>query len=64
LFFLKIFEGMKAYRGDDNKIRLFRPDLNMKRMLSSAERMVLPVRTNDKDIHLVYFVYRHSMEMN
>jgi branched-chain amino acid aminotransferase len=34
---------MKAYRGDDGKIRLFRPDLNMKRMLTSAERSVLPV---------------------
>jgi len=38
----EIFEGMKAYRGDDGKIRLFRPDLNMKRMLTSAERSVLP----------------------
>lgn len=34
---------MKAYRGDDGKIRLFRPDLNMKRMINSAERSVLPV---------------------
>lgn len=34
---------MKAYRGVDGKIRLFRPDLNMKRMLTSAERSVLPV---------------------
>lgn len=38
----EIFEGMKAYRGSDGKIRLFRPDLNMKRMLTSAERSVLP----------------------
>ncbi|CAF0819394.1 unnamed protein product [Adineta ricciae] len=38
----ELFEGMKAYRGDDGKIRLFRPDLNMKRMLSTAERSVLP----------------------
>ncbi|RWS24970.1 branched-chain-amino-acid aminotransferase: cytosolic-like protein [Leptotrombidium deliense] len=40
---LELFEGMKAYRGFDNKIRLFRPDLNMKRMLSSAERLSLPL---------------------
>ena len=41
---------MKAYRGVDGKIRLFRPDLNMKRMLTSAERSVLPVgkRTNER----------------
>ena len=28
----EIFEGMKAYRGTDGKIRLFRPTLNMARM--------------------------------
>ncbi|UJR08682.1 hypothetical protein I4U23_012940 [Adineta vaga] len=38
----ELFEGMKAYRGVDGKIRLFRPDLNMKRMISTAERSVLP----------------------
>jgi len=35
---------MKAYRTSNGKILLFRPDLNMKRMLTSAERSVLPVR--------------------
>ncbi|RWS17847.1 branched-chain-amino-acid aminotransferase: cytosolic-like protein [Dinothrombium tinctorium] len=39
----QLFEGMKAYRGFDNKIRLFRPDLNMQRMLSSAKRLNLPL---------------------
>jgi branched-chain amino acid aminotransferase len=41
---------MKAYRGNDGTIRLFRPDLNMKRMLSTAERSVLPVRINISNI--------------
>ncbi|XP_039617511.1 branched-chain-amino-acid aminotransferase, cytosolic isoform X1 [Polypterus senegalus] len=39
---VELFEGMKAYRGDDNIIRLFRPDLNMQRMLRSACRVCLP----------------------
>ncbi|XP_037000717.2 branched-chain-amino-acid aminotransferase, cytosolic isoform X4 [Artibeus jamaicensis] len=39
---LKLFEGMKAFRGVDNKIRLFRPDLNMDRMYRSALRATLP----------------------
>ena len=30
------FEGLKAFRGADGKIRLFRPDRNAKRMASSA----------------------------
>uniref|UniRef100_A0A6J0V9A1 Branched-chain-amino-acid aminotransferase n=2 Tax=Pogona vitticeps TaxID=103695 RepID=A0A6J0V9A1_9SAUR len=37
-----LFEGMKAYRGEDGKIRLFRPSLNMDRMLRSAVRATLP----------------------
>jgi branched-chain amino acid aminotransferase len=39
-----VFEGMKAYRKDDGKVVLFRPDMNMKRMNSSAKRIALPVR--------------------
>lgn len=57
---------MKAYRGSDGKIRLFRPDLNMKRMLTSAERSVLPVRISiekQEKIEIGFFS-RHSMGMN
>ncbi|CAO2658816.1 Nn.00g065390.m01.CDS01 [Neocucurbitaria sp. VM-36] len=36
------FEGMKLYRGHDGKLRLFRPDLNCKRMLMSTNRIALP----------------------
>ncbi|KAI9811632.1 MAG: hypothetical protein M1827_005381 [Pycnora praestabilis] len=36
------FEGMKAYRGYDGKLRLFRPDRNCERMLGSATRISLP----------------------
>uniref|UniRef100_A0A8C7A7B5 Branched-chain-amino-acid aminotransferase n=2 Tax=Neovison vison TaxID=452646 RepID=A0A8C7A7B5_NEOVI len=40
---VELFEGLKAFRGVDNKIRLFRPDLNMDRMQRSAVRATLPV---------------------
>lgn len=36
------FEGLKAYRGFDGKLRLFRPDCNARRMLTSAVRISLP----------------------
>ncbi|KAH9906665.1 branched-chain amino acid aminotransferase [Xylariomycetidae sp. FL2044] len=36
------FEGLKAYRGYDGKLRLFRPDCNTNRMLMSAVRISLP----------------------
>ena len=37
-----IFEGMKAYRGADDQIFLFRPDDNLSRMNQSAQRMCMP----------------------
>ncbi|XP_069346392.1 branched-chain-amino-acid aminotransferase, cytosolic isoform X6 [Eulemur rufifrons] len=39
---VELFEGLKAFRGVDNKIRLFRPNLNMDRMHRSAVRVTLP----------------------
>ena len=33
---------MKAYRGEDGRLRLFRPDRNMARMLKTASRSALP----------------------
>lgn len=34
---------MKAYKGIDGSLRLFRPDLHLERFRISAERLVLPV---------------------
>ncbi|KAF3058130.1 Branched-chain-amino-acid aminotransferase, mitochondrial [Daldinia childiae] len=36
------FEGLKAYRGFDGKLRLFRPDCNATRFLMSSVRISLP----------------------
>jgi branched-chain amino acid aminotransferase len=36
------FEGLKAYKHDDGKISIFRPDKNAKRFNKSAERMCMP----------------------
>ncbi|MDE7091236.1 MAG: branched chain amino acid aminotransferase, partial [Bacteroidales bacterium] len=35
------FEGMKAFRGKDGKIRMFRPDENAKRLLLSANGVMM-----------------------
>ncbi|XP_070557934.1 branched-chain-amino-acid aminotransferase, cytosolic-like [Ptychodera flava] len=47
---VELFEGMKAYRGEDNKIRMFRPEMNMKRMLRSTQRASLPEFDGDEFI--------------
>ncbi|XP_060665708.1 branched-chain-amino-acid aminotransferase-like [Drosophila nasuta] len=39
---VELFEGMKAYRGVDGKIRIFRADMNMNRMNLAAQRSGLP----------------------
>ncbi|CAM9271524.1 unnamed protein product [Heterosigma akashiwo] len=36
---LECFEGMKAYKGVDGKIRLFRPDLNIQRLNNGMRRL-------------------------
>lgn len=40
--FSQLFEGLKAYRGVDGRIRVFRPELNMLRMNNSAKSSGLP----------------------
>jgi branched-chain amino acid aminotransferase len=37
-----IFEGLKAFKNEDGRYGLFRPDLNIKRMNKSAVRMCMP----------------------
>ena len=47
---LQAFEGLKAYIDQEGKIRLFRPDMNMKRLQNSCARLHFPVDSN------LYFV--------
>ncbi|CAL9729178.1 branched-chain-amino-acid aminotransferase, cytosolic [Monosporozyma unispora] len=49
----ELFEGMKAYRTEDNKITMFRPDMNMKRMNKSASRILLPNFDGEELIKLI-----------
>jgi branched-chain amino acid aminotransferase len=46
----EIFEGLKAYRTQDGKINLFRPEENCKRFNRSAKRIVMP--EVDVELHL------------
>lgn len=44
-----VFEGLKAYRTPDDRILLFRPDQNMKRMNASCDRLSMP-QINEEEI--------------
>ncbi|NLA39780.1 MAG: branched-chain amino acid aminotransferase, partial [Methanomicrobiales archaeon] len=45
-----IFEGMKAFRGEDGIVRLFRPEQNIARLNRSAERMAIPLIDEKKTL--------------
>jgi branched-chain amino acid aminotransferase len=42
-----VFEGLKAYRGDDGQVLVFRPYDNLKRMNISARRLCMPEITEE-----------------
>ena len=48
-----VFEGLKAYYGEDNRIRLFRPHMNARRLNASAERLCMPTMDPDFFIEAV-----------
>lgn len=52
-----LFDGCKAIRGHDGKVRLFRPERHCERMTHGATRMAMPMVTADVMLHaLVEFV--------
>ena len=48
-----IFEGLKAYRGKDDQLFLFRPKENFERMNSSAVRMCMPRIPPEKIVNIL-----------
>lgn len=59
---LQAFEGLKAYRGADNKVRLFRPDENAKRMERSAKFIGLQSPPSDMFIEACKRVVAENLE--
>ncbi len=47
------FEGLKAYRTDEGKIQLFRPEMNARRMITSNERLCMPGFPEDMFVEAV-----------
>ena len=47
----EVFEGMKAYRTQEGKIQLFRPQENFKRLNSSNKRLVIPEIDEEFALH-------------
>ena len=47
------FEGLKAYSTEDERILLFRPLENAKRMQKTAKRLLMPIITTEFFLHAV-----------
>ena len=58
---LEIFEGLKAFRGVDGKIRLFRAEENARRMRSSAERLCMEAPDDDMFIEVCAEAVRRNL---
>ena len=55
-----IFDGLKAFRGVDGKVRLFRPQKHVERLIHSAKRMCIPPL--DADLALQSIIQLVGME--
>ena len=56
------FEGLKAFRGVDGKIRLFRPEMNFKRMRDSAEYLDMPCPSEELFIDMCVRCVKDNLE--
>ena len=59
---LELFEGLKAFRGVDGSIRMFRPDANAARMQASAHKLCLPAPTTEMFIEACAEVVRRNLD--
>ena len=57
---VELFEGLKAFRGADGKVRLFRVEENARRMQSSAARLCLPVPSEEMIINACIEVVKRN----
>ena len=59
---LEAFEGLKAFRGVDGKVRLFRVEENGKRLQSSARKLCLPVPPLEMFVEACYEVVKRNID--
>ena len=50
---VQCFEGLKAYRGARGEVRLFRPELNARRLANSLKRLELPAIPENEFVDLI-----------
>ncbi len=56
------FEGLKAFRGIDGKVRMFRPQDNARRMISSAHRLCMAEPSEELFMEAVLKVVKQNID--
>lgn len=59
----EIFEGMKVFRHPDDRIQMFRPEMNARRFNQSARRMAMPEIPEDQFLHACEVICAYSKHL-
>ena len=59
---IECFEGLKAFRGKDGKVRLFRPEENAKRLQRSAKYLGIEAPSTEMFVEMCKQVVRENIE--
>ena len=59
---LQAFEGIKAFRGVDGRVRLFRPDAHARRMAAGARKLCLPLPSEQMFVEACKEIVRRNIE--
>ena len=59
---IECFEGLKAFRGKDGKVRIFRPYAHAARMASGARKLCLPMVSVDDFVEACKEVVRRNLQ--
>ena len=59
---IQCFEGLKAFRGKEGKVRIFRPDENAKRLQRSAAYLGIPAPSEEMFIEMCKRIVRENID--
>jgi len=59
-----VFDGYKAFRGEDGQARIFRPERNARRLHDSCERLCIPIMPVDELTGLMIQATRQLIELD
>ncbi len=59
-----VFDGYKAFRGEDGVARIFRPDMNARRLHNSCQRLCIPIMSCDELSDIMIRATRELIELD